>query len=122
MQPSVIGERVATPSSIVFLVVKLRLSPPSIVTVEPELDAEETKRHIKRNEEKDEEFLASQSETEDVSPDNALSGWAHAPYWPGVRYYSAAPKSALTIFNRIANCHGGLSLQTKSRIVWWYLR
>lgn len=82
----VIGERIVTPSSIVFLVVKLRLSPPSTSDVEKELDVAELKQNNRRNEEKkDEEFLASRNEMEDLSPNGTASGWAHAPYWPGVR-------------------------------------
>jgi len=82
----VIGERIVTPSSIVFLVVKLRLSPPSTSDVEKELDVAELKQNSRRNEEKkDEEFLASRNEMEDLSPNGTASGWAHAPYWPGER-------------------------------------
>jgi translocation protein SEC63 len=91
-QLSVIGERIVTPSSIVFLVVKLRLSPPFGSAIQKELDAEETKQNIKINEEKDEEFLAGRKEMEDISSDGTVSGWAHAPYWPGVCYYLVAAK------------------------------
>ncbi|KAF9468774.1 translocation protein sec63 [Collybia nuda] len=81
----VIGERVVTPSSIVFLVVKLRLSPPDKVhSVKEELDANNTKRVIKMNDEKDEEFLTSRKEVEEMS-DDFVGGLAHAPYWPGER-------------------------------------
>lgn len=69
-----------------FLVVKLRVSPPFSKHVEPkELDANETKRLIKVNDEKDEEFLTSKKEAEDLASEDYLPGWAHAPYWPGVR-------------------------------------
>ncbi|KAF8075961.1 hypothetical protein FPV67DRAFT_1649028 [Lyophyllum atratum] len=82
----VIGERVVTPSSIVFLVVKLRISPPSIKHFEQkEFDVDETKRRIRLNDEKDEEFLTSRKEAEELSSDNVLTGWAHAPHWPGER-------------------------------------
>jgi len=83
----VIGERLVTPSSIVFFIVKLRLSPPrdrsAPETISSE-DVEETKRKIKSNEEKDAEFLTSRKDAEDV-PESVTSGWAHAPYWPGNR-------------------------------------
>lgn len=92
-QLSVIGERSVTPSAIVFLVVKLRLSPPCASATEKELDAEETKQDMKKNEEKDEEFLASRKEMEDIPSDVAVSGWAHAPYWPGVRHYLVSANS-----------------------------
>lgn len=82
----VIGERIVTPSSIVFLVIKLRLSPPTLTPVTPkELDVDETKRRIKYNDEKDEEFLNSRKETEDLASEDSLTGWVHAPYWPGGR-------------------------------------
>ncbi|KAH0587072.1 Translocation protein sec63 [Termitomyces sp. J132] len=82
----VIGERIVTPSSIVFLVVKLRISPPlSNHVQEKELNIDETKRRIKFNEEKDEEFLVNRKEAEELPPDNLLPGWVHAPYWPGER-------------------------------------
>ncbi|TFK66638.1 hypothetical protein BDN72DRAFT_799683 [Pluteus cervinus] len=82
----VIGERVVVPSSIVFLLVKLRITPPTASKVEQkELSVDETKRLIKRNEEKDHQFLISRKETEDL-PENAIpSGYAHAPFWPANR-------------------------------------
>jgi translocation protein SEC63 len=82
----VIGERLVTPSSIVFFVVKLRLSPPqdpSVIEPTKEEDVDEVKRRIKRNEEKDAEFLTNRKDAEEI-PENAAIGWAHAPYWPKV--------------------------------------
>lgn len=83
----VIGERIVTPSSIVYLVVKLRLSPPSsdsdTKTEKKELDAEETKKSIKANEEKDNEFLTGRNDVEPLSDEGSVA-FAHAPYWPGV--------------------------------------
>lgn len=71
-----------------FLVVKLRLSPPNEARpVKEELDADSTKRVIKMNDEKDEEFLTSRKETEEISSDGCVTGLAHAPYWPGVSVY-----------------------------------
>lgn len=81
-----IGERIVTPSSIVYLVVKLRLSPhssDSATKTEKELSAEETKKSIKVNEEKDYEFLTGRNDAEPLSDEGSL-GFAHAPYWPGV--------------------------------------
>lgn len=83
---TVIGERLVTPSSIVFLVVKLRLVPPAhtpAATLAKELDAEETKKAIKGNEEKDLAFLNGKKEAEDLDGGNT-GGYAHAPFWPGV--------------------------------------
>jgi translocation protein SEC63 len=86
----VIGERVVTPSSIVFLVVKLRISPPSLKPREQkEFDVDETKRRIRLNDEKDEEFLTSRKESEDLPSGDVLPGSAHAPYWPGVSIIAA---------------------------------
>jgi translocation protein SEC63 len=84
----VIGERLVTPSAIVFLVVKLRLSPPrdpSAVEVKSkEDDVDEIKRTVKANEDKDLQFLNDRKDAEDMA-DEASPGWAHAPYWPGKR-------------------------------------
>ena len=75
-----------TPSSIIFLVVKLRISPPGLSSTErKELSVDETKRIVKLNDAKDEEFLTSRAEAEDISPAGAdVTGWAHAPFWPAV--------------------------------------
>jgi translocation protein SEC63 len=75
-----------TPSSIVFLVVKLRLSPPTSLpaTLSEELDADETKRRIKINDEKDAQFLTGRKDAEDLPSPETANGWAHAPFWPGV--------------------------------------
>jgi translocation protein SEC63 len=85
----VIGERLVTPSSIVYLIVKLRLSPSrgSSLSLPPtqEKDAEETKRSLKSNEDKDNQFLVSRKDAEDNPSVDIASGWAHAPYWPGYR-------------------------------------
>ncbi|TFK35050.1 DnaJ-domain-containing protein [Crucibulum laeve] len=79
----VIGERIIVPSSIIYLVVKLRISPPGTKT-EKELSVDETKRVIKANDEKDDKFLLAKGDTEEL-PGDVTSGWAHAPYWPGER-------------------------------------
>ncbi|KII96122.1 hypothetical protein PLICRDRAFT_170703 [Plicaturopsis crispa FD-325 SS-3] len=79
----VIGERVVTPSSIVFLVVKLRISPPSPSPLPPKEDADDVKAS-KSNEEKDNLFLNSKQDAEDLR-DSAAVRLAHAPYWPGNR-------------------------------------
>lgn len=82
----VIGERVVTPSSIIFLVVKLRITPPGLSTERKELSVDETKRIVKLNDAKDEEFLTSRAEAEEISPAGAdANGWAHAPFWPAGR-------------------------------------
>jgi len=73
-----------TPSSIVFLVVKLRLVPPGKMIERNELNVDETKKAIESNEEKDEKFLISRSEMEELDNEGAVTA-AHAPYWPDVR-------------------------------------
>jgi len=83
----VIGERLVTPSSIVYLVVKLRLSSShgssSVALIDK--DAEETKRIVKLIEEKDNQFLVSRKDAEDDPSNDIRSWWAHAPYWPEQR-------------------------------------
>lgn len=83
----VIGERIVIPSSIVYLVVKLRLSPHGgSSTPTKEKDADETKRIIKTNDERDNQFLISKKESEELPSAADTNTWAHAPYWPGVRF------------------------------------
>ncbi|KAH7930315.1 translocation protein sec63 [Leucogyrophana mollusca] len=80
----VIGERLVTPSSIVFLLVKLRLrSPLDATSSAVPSDGGEQRKRDAANDEKDEQFLNSRKEVEDYSGN--LGGWAHAPYWPGYR-------------------------------------
>ncbi|KAJ7743136.1 translocation protein sec63 [Mycena metata] len=82
----VIGERIITPSSIVYLVVKLRVAPPNAESVtEEELDADETKRAVRAAEEREMTFLNSRKDAEDLLPGQTFSGGAHAPFWPGTR-------------------------------------
>ena len=75
-------------SLIIYLIVKLCLSPShrSLLSLPPtkEKDAEETKRSLKSNEDKDNQFLVSRKDAEDNPSVDIASGWAHAPYWPGV--------------------------------------
>lgn len=82
-----------TPSSIVYLVVKLRLVPPSKTIERRELNVDETKRAIKSNDEKDEKFLTGRAEMEELVNEDIMTA-AHAPYWPGVRH--ASPSFLLT--------------------------
>lgn len=78
----VIGERIVTPSAIVHLVVKLRISPPldDNITLQGEKVAQS---NSKAEEEKDNEFLISKRDSEE-SANIATNRAAHAPYWPGV--------------------------------------
>lgn len=76
----VIGERFVTPSSIVYLLVKLRLASPA----GPTSDEKTANVDARAQEEKETEFLMSRKDAEDL-PEGATSGWAHAPYWPANR-------------------------------------
>ncbi|KAJ8472766.1 hypothetical protein ONZ45_g16537 [Pleurotus djamor] len=84
---SVIGERIVTPGSIVFLVVKLRVTPPGSSPIEEkDLSVDETVRLVKANDEKDEKFLLSKNNVEELPGDDGTQGsWAHTPLWPGKR-------------------------------------
>lgn len=48
-------------------------------------DVEDVKKHIKINEEKDDAFLNSRKDAEDLESDDIVPGWAHTPFWPAVR-------------------------------------
>lgn len=76
-----IGERLVTPSSIVFLLVKLRLRRP-LQNDTPSSISEKSAKAIREDREKDDKFLNSRKDTEDI--EGALPVWAHAPHWPGV--------------------------------------
>lgn len=73
----VLGERYITPSSIVYLVVKLRLLSPSTDKVADE-------QAPRANESRDNEFLASRKDAEAAPQGEVSNIWAHAPYWPAV--------------------------------------
>jgi translocation protein SEC63 len=80
---TVIGESIVTPSSIVFLLVKLRISPPGVAVAKKDLSVEETKRLVQANDKMDEQFLTSREDAEDLDA-SSTHGSAHAPFWPGV--------------------------------------
>jgi hypothetical protein len=79
----VIGETSVTPSSIVYLLVKLRISPPGATVTKKELSVEETKRLAEATAKEDEEFLSSREDAEDLDA-SSMNGFAHAPHWPAV--------------------------------------
>ncbi|KAJ7623440.1 Sec63 Brl domain-containing protein [Roridomyces roridus] len=82
----VIGERIIVPASIVYLVVKLRVTPPGEESpVNEELDGEAAKRQRRALEEREQTFLASRRDAEDPQPGQVYSGGAHAPFWPSTR-------------------------------------
>jgi translocation protein SEC63 len=86
----VLGERAVTPSALIHLVVKLRLSPPK--PNKPEEHSNGTTKEANTTAEapvpftkQDEAFLSDTKDAEDL-PENASSlGAAHAPHWPSVR-------------------------------------
>jgi translocation protein SEC63 len=80
----VIGESFVTPSSIVYLLVKLRISPPGATVTKKELSVEETKRLAQATAKEDEEFLSSREDAEDLDT-SSENGFAHAPLWPATR-------------------------------------
>ncbi|KAH8106334.1 DnaJ-domain-containing protein [Cristinia sonorae] len=75
----VIDDRVVTPSSIVYLVVKARLIPPTSGPVQSATE------HAKNSEKRDQEFLASKKDMEDIPAQTSVSVTAHAPHWPANR-------------------------------------
>ncbi|KAG1764642.1 translocation protein sec63 [Suillus occidentalis] len=78
----VIGERLVTPSSIVFLLVKLRLRRP-LQSDAPSSSSEKSAKAIREDREKDDKFLNSRKDAEDIEGTTPV--WAHAPHWPGLR-------------------------------------
>lgn len=103
----VIGETIVTPSSIVFLLVKLRITPPGVTVVKKDLSVDETKRLVKANDAADEQFLSSRLDAEELDA-SLMNGSAHAPFWPGVWYIPEIHfYFCLFYFLRPANLHGG---------------
>ncbi|KAG1764475.1 translocation protein sec63 [Suillus placidus] len=82
MSFKVIGERLVTPSSIVFLLVKLRLRRP-LQSDAPSSVSEKSAKAIREDKEKDDKFLNRRRDAEDIEV--ATPAWAHAPHWPGLR-------------------------------------
>lgn len=66
-----------------FLLVKLRISPPGVIVAKKALSPEETKRLVQANDKIDEEFLTSRQDAENLDA-ASTNGSAHAPFWPGV--------------------------------------
>jgi translocation protein SEC63 len=85
----VIDERIVTPAAIVYLVVKLRLTPPTSSSANAEKEesvdtVDDVKQRLREEEAKDYAFLTSKAESEEGFGDDA-AGWAHAPLWPANR-------------------------------------
>lgn len=77
----VIDDRLVTPSSIVYLVVKARLVNPSTPLTPSE--ASEESKLSNDNEKRDYEFLTSRKDVEDLP--GLVNSSAHAPHWPSTR-------------------------------------
>ena len=75
---TVVGERIVTPLSFINLIVKLRI--PSSPTTE-----EESSAKPKDVEKREQEFLVSKKDAEDVLLDNTGRAFAHAPRWPQMK-------------------------------------
>ncbi|KAF9649601.1 DnaJ-domain-containing protein [Thelephora ganbajun] len=71
----VVGERIVTPLSFINLIVKLRI--PRSPVAEEELSIQP-----RDAEKREQEFLVSKKDVEDVLLDNTGRTWAHAPHWP----------------------------------------
>lgn len=72
------------------LVFKLRLRPPIAGPSQPNgtlPDPEKERRDGKFNDERDQAFLVSKKDFEDLPLGEPLLGWAHAPRWPAVRVF-----------------------------------
>ena len=75
----VIGERYVTPSSFAHLLVKLRVVPLSKAGA-----AIPVPKQTKETDKRDNEFLLSKKDAEDLPNGEYASQYAHAPYWPAV--------------------------------------
>jgi len=75
----VIGDRLVTPSSIVYLVIKARLVNPSL----PKIQISEEAKTALNDEQRDYEFLSGRKDAEEMS--NIVLSSAHAPHWPAAR-------------------------------------
>ncbi|KZT13196.1 uncharacterized protein LAESUDRAFT_669586 [Laetiporus sulphureus 93-53] len=76
----VFGERFITPSAFISFLLKVRLSPPTA-----QKSANGTAPDRKAEEARENEFLASKKDTEELPDGQASISWAHAPYWPANR-------------------------------------
>ena len=107
----VIGERVATPSSFVNLVVKLRVAP-----FDNDGHVVEIPKDNKDTEKRDNEFLVGKKDMEDLPGDDVNAGsYAHAPYWPAVSYSIKFIRNSSLQSLRTASPLGGSSLPTSSQ-------
>jgi preprotein translocase subunit Sec63 len=74
----VVGEKLVTPLSFMNLIVKLRIPRVSTAEEEPSTSSKDTEK-------REQEFLVSKKDAEDVSLDNTGRAFAHAPHWPQLK-------------------------------------
>lgn len=108
----VIGDRLVTPSSFVYLLIKARLVPP--VSSNPVAKVSEDAAN---NEQRENEFLNSRKEVEELADEQGSGSWVHAPYWPSVRHKTFSRYPQFSCYDsRVASRHGGPSSQTQRPI------
>lgn len=74
----VVGEKLVTPLSFMNLIVKLRIPRGSTAEEEPFTLPKDTEK-------REQEFVVSKKDAEDVSLDNTGRAFAHAPHWPQLK-------------------------------------
>ena len=114
-----IGERVGSPSAIVYLVVKLRLkflisnAPQDDKKQELDVDVDEVKRRVKQKNEQEEECLKSHSDAEEMK---SVAEYAHT-HWHGVCCLPFAYKQQPIVFRNENYCGGFVLADEKSNRV-----
>ena len=112
----VIGENVVTPSSIVYLLVKLWISPPdaTLAVGKKELSVEAQAPCTSNCQLEGGQAVFSSREDAELEDLDASStnGYAHAPHWSGVSskddtFYETCFLFPFIKFHKLANLHGG---------------
>lgn len=111
---TVIGDRLVTPSSFVYLIVKVRLTPPVSSTPIPKVDEDAA-----NNDQRDNEFLNSRKDVEDLIDEQGSGRWVHAPHWPSVCFKFSFATRILSYGSRTASRLGGRYSQTQRPIGLW---
>jgi translocation protein SEC63 len=74
----VVGEKIVTPLSFINLIVKLRIQGDSTAEEEPSASPKDAEK-------REQEFIVSKKDAEDISLDNTGRAFAHAPRWPQMK-------------------------------------
>ena len=117
----VIDDSIVTPSSIVFLVVKARLVPPTGSSANP---VSPVSKEAIDDARRDYDFLTSRKDAEDGPKEGRIQYVAHAPRWPGVSLVRRCPflrTLANEVIYSIVNLDSGLFLRTP-RVTEWLFR